>query len=425
MYGFGMAYMLFEVLILVLNFVADTFKANPLASWDTVLESPLEDREVMAMRVPLDSENVVLLYDVMGRAARSSNMHKHTYTCKKGGRKGDHSDCRMGYDRPLVETSHCLNDTLSNVVLKRTHGNLVAFMPVLMLAMPGNHFMSMTNEHGRGLREYMLWEDKRNAGLTNLDAPELLDPEVHSIIQSEYAAKYSTKADNTNINTTALLLIQEHDEMDVRTLKQQSRSLMAKMINKIHGSITYPLVLVTSFLLGHDDHWFPMPCEPFNPWPFYKTCMAFSLNNTEYDECHINFRLEQNPNEGSVTISSSVSEYRRRHIALQSWSPIEMIMAFKCGKPTTIAGKLLQLDSTSNEDKLGHSPVPHIRIPQIIQDIPPQPEEASDNDSKEKWAAYVLGCFYPFDRQLQVLKGTSLWEKVNNYTLFIFVYEHM
>jgi len=375
-----------------------------------VLEGQSNDKVVMAMRIPLDPTKTVLLYNYMESAARSCQMHKHTPTCKKGGRTGDHSDCRMGYDRPLVHTTHCLNATANNVLLRRTHGNLVAYMPVLMLAMPGNHFVSMTHEHGRGLRDWMLWKDKFDKGATISEPPSMLDAETHSIMQSEYASKYCAKIDNTDINTNAFILLVEH-EAETRTPDQQAKSLLQKLLHKINGSQTYPLVLTVSFLLGHDDHWFPIPCATFDPWHFYKSCMSHSKQCGDLDMHDVQCRLDHNAEDSSVTISTQLSRYNRRHVALHDWSPYEMTMAFDCAKPTRLAGQLLHLDNDSDQ---GHNPVANIRIPQIVKDIPPYPAETSDLEFKEEWAAYALGVFFPFDTMLDELEGDSLWEKVGH-----------
>lgn len=93
-------------------------------------------------------------------------MHQHTATCKKGGRAGGHEDCRMGYDRPLVNKSHRYSD--GHVLLRRTHGNIVPFIPGLLLGCPCNHFMSATLDAGRYTRDLHLWKDAHVAGKTQV-----------------------------------------------------------------------------------------------------------------------------------------------------------------------------------------------------------------------------------------------------------------
>jgi hypothetical protein len=91
-------------------------------------------------------------------------MHTHYPTCAKGGRKGNHEDCRMGFDRPLVDKSQLTDD--GSILLRRTHGNLVSFIPSLLLACPFNHFMSLTLDASRHARERLLWEDAQRSGST-------------------------------------------------------------------------------------------------------------------------------------------------------------------------------------------------------------------------------------------------------------------
>jgi hypothetical protein len=124
---------------------------------DATDENEQKDYDIWYERMPLDQPEATLK-QWMTRAVKSFNMHRHTHTCKKGSHHGDHWDCRMAYDRPLVPFTHA-NLTNLQFLVRRTLGHLVPYIPGLMLACPGNHTMSMTMEFSRWLREHCLWKD--------------------------------------------------------------------------------------------------------------------------------------------------------------------------------------------------------------------------------------------------------------------------
>lgn len=130
-------------------------------SWDVKCDEVVEsDRSVATTLIPLrqdDGASYDSLQDFVTKAAKNLQMHQHTFTCKKGGREGGHLDCRMGYDRPLVPASGWLENGC--VLLQRNLGNIVSFIPSLMLALPFNHHMSLTLDASRYARSVLLWKD--------------------------------------------------------------------------------------------------------------------------------------------------------------------------------------------------------------------------------------------------------------------------
>jgi hypothetical protein len=86
-------------------------------------------------------------------------MHGHSQTCKKDGRLGNHYDCRMGYDLPLIVFTRCITDGCFVVRRDEGCGMLPAFIPALQLACPSNHVMQYTCEVTRWLRTYRLYQD--------------------------------------------------------------------------------------------------------------------------------------------------------------------------------------------------------------------------------------------------------------------------
>lgn len=121
-------------------------RANVVSDW----------LKVVSQRIPLDSDREVL-QDYIKSAAYAVNFHRHTHTCKKGGRQGGHHDCRMNFDLPLVpQTCRVANCTFA---VRRDDGMLVPSVPALLLAGPANHVMQLTCEGSRFLRHAKLHDD--------------------------------------------------------------------------------------------------------------------------------------------------------------------------------------------------------------------------------------------------------------------------
>ena len=145
-----------------------------MLNWDPNLAKVVaDDLSFICRRIPLNKATATSeqLLDFIHRSVFVTNMHSHKQTCKKGmvGRKGDHSDCRMGYDRLLVKVSHLMEkDGSLLLLLRRSHGMLVPFIAGLMLACPSNHSINLTADASRWRRDYQLWSDAVKAGNTTV-----------------------------------------------------------------------------------------------------------------------------------------------------------------------------------------------------------------------------------------------------------------
>ena len=115
--------------------------------------------KVVTQRVPLNKDDPDKLQDYIKSAAYAVNYHRHTHTCKKGGRHGGHYDCRMNFDMPLVPATCRLDH--SSFAVKREDGLLVPSVPALLLAGPANHVMQLTCEASRFLRHAKLYQDAK------------------------------------------------------------------------------------------------------------------------------------------------------------------------------------------------------------------------------------------------------------------------
>ena len=167
-----------------------------IIKWDPDEDLPrlASDLAALARRIPLNKDTTSddqLIHFLRDMIDVSGNLHSHTYTCEKGGRKGDHTDCRMGYGRPLVNISHIsMEDGHPVILLRRSHGMLVPFIPALMLACPSNHVMTVTADGSRWKRDMLIYMDAVASGDEAAIAgmkPRMLGMAVFAAIQSEYS----------------------------------------------------------------------------------------------------------------------------------------------------------------------------------------------------------------------------------------------
>lgn len=115
-----------------------------------------------------------------------------------------------------------------------------------------------------------------------------------------------------------------------------------------------------------------------------------------------------------------VPQYECRNASLHKWSPFALAMTFTFvkagGKGWTKKARMLGLTDKFPQNA-AHNPRAAVCIPQFFRDPPMQPDASSPSDEKEIWAAYALGNFYPYDRQ--VLRITSLKLQAMHRLLFL------
>ena len=125
--------------------------------WDPHVERrPGKQWPEVTRVMPLDKPLPELQQHVRA-TVETTHWHEHTYTCKKCGRRGDHCDCRMDYDRPLIPSTMLVDDGMFAV--RRDHGMLPPYIPGLQLACPANHTMQFTCEVTRWMRKHLLYQD--------------------------------------------------------------------------------------------------------------------------------------------------------------------------------------------------------------------------------------------------------------------------
>lgn len=341
----------------------------------------------------------------------------------------------MGYDRPLVNES-CLLDE-GSVLLRRSHGQLVAFTPTLMLAMPFNHNMCLTTDVSRHARDLLLYKDKCAAGGTQAEPPRLGSAEVRGFLASEYSTKYSTKADNTTMNENTLLAAIAVKNNSARTDQQQASGFLAKMLNGMNGSYSVPTMMAASYLLGHGDSMTSFDCVPYNARAYALDLAARS--RVVVDDCGHGDAGEDHEVEleaavggaadapaattaaGSMRLVAAKEAYLQRDEAFDSFSPFEMAMAFNVVKPRSPAAKTDATASSSAAEAAAaeegvaagyrHQPRKTMIIPQFISEAPTRPLDTASAELRVFYAAFALGNFYPYDRHLHELDGETLWDQ--------------
>ena len=138
----------------------------PGVAWEPNLPAAVKDWKAHTRVLPLVQHGLPTIYENevqlhIRASVGDTHYHVHTFTCKKGKlyRRGDHFDCRMQYDLPLVPRTMHLADGVFAV--RRDHGLLPAYIPALQLVYPANHTFQLNCEGSRYLREWLLWSDAK------------------------------------------------------------------------------------------------------------------------------------------------------------------------------------------------------------------------------------------------------------------------
>ena len=243
----------------------------------------------------------------------------------------------------------------------------------------------------------------------------MMDQAIFSAMQSEYCSKYACKADSTDLNKGTLLTAHIMSNVN-KTDVQKSTCIIQSMLNMINGSIAYPLVLTTSYLLGHGDYWFPHKTVHYDPYPFTAVLkQTLQLNATADDGDDTTTHDLVTSTDGTICVmQKNLSEYQHRNDALSNWSSVELAMSFSCGPSTSKASQLLKLRDGHSKPDHGHNPRTEaaMSLPQFSKELPLCPADTAPYEEKELWAAFALGNFFPYDRCSDVLLGDCLWDKI-------------
>jgi hypothetical protein len=240
-------------------------------------------------------------------------------------------------------------------------------------------------------------------------------------MMSEYQCKYNTKAEWSKINecllrTTAWIV------STGKTAQQVATSVLSKMINSITKTIPYPLVMTSTYLSGFGDYWIPKRFVRHDyrhhQQALLKVQHPHHTDPMEREE--VEHQLMQDDafdvGEGHnhIQMADAVTLWTQRCDVLSSWSPIEVAMGFECGRFNTEPSKLFPLKDRpgySHKPRLDRAKKAIIAIPQHLSEHPGRPTDDASRQAHEDYAAYALGNFYPWDTQLHMLHGDTLWDK--------------
>ena len=134
--------------------------------------------------------------------------HEHSFTCGKGGHKGDDSDCRLRFPRPLVPTTKLVDG--NGLGLKRSHESMVHTAYMLQPALPTN--MALVIIGDRGYYDYDVRRHRlaKEAGLDPGDPPKPVDHvrAAHDVEQyvMSYGWKTEDRADRMKATVEGLLV---------------------------------------------------------------------------------------------------------------------------------------------------------------------------------------------------------------------------
>ena len=245
----------------------------------------------------------------------------------------------------------------------------------------------------------------------------LPDGDVASAAAAEYACKYCCKKEAAKQNhaflDAAMDLVEEKD----KPLERIAKSLLAKFLNSINGSITISLVMMTGCLLGHDDHWFPLHTTSYDiRWHEKKLKSKYKcldeVDQLQEDTLACKLEMDED-NDQFLKLTTQVDGYLNRCTDLQDWSSYELTMCFNIVKIRSKSTSSLRLQETSTMENYGHQPRESISVPQPYTEFPMRPNDDSSIEDKNSFAAFALGNFYPYDvdKWWNKLFGDTLWEK--------------
>ena len=347
----------------------------------------------------------------MDDCARAVALHWHHQTCKKNGCLGNDFSCRMEYIRMLVRFSHFIeNGPL--FLLQRDRGNFVPYILANMMAVPGNHTMSLIGEMSRWAREVEIWEREKKMKATQRERPRLPDPTTSAYLVTEYICSYNFKSEIVSINT-GLLNICKALEDESRTDKQKITSVITKALNKINGSLVIGPIYALYVIFNGSNYHISYNNQIHNLIAFTKALRPVASNFDE--ESNLVQRLVVDSTD-NVSFSSDVDDYRYRPLAMSALSPIEVKMAFEFGTANTVEShKLAVMPPHAECETHGFKSIKRDKhtVPQFISNPPPRPDADADNEIKDAYSSYALANFYS-DRGPE-LHGTSSWDKMQDW----------
>ena len=199
-----------------------------------------------------------------------------------------------------------------------------------------------------------------------------------------------------------------------KTDDQRARSVLARAMNRITGSMSLGAIYVTHLLLGHGDSYISYDTQIIN---FVAYVRHFYPNAADRlfpssTSSQLMQRAAINPRDGSISLVDEVLTFTLRSQAIASLSPVELAMTFQLTPHPESKPHPLQLDSTHPmAGTHGHRQRSTFVIPQFLTNPPPRPDNSAPLQDKEDYAAYALSVFFNIEYTSKLPEGT-LWEKL-------------
>ena len=242
----------------------------------------------------------------------------------------------------------------------------------------------------------------------------LQDPATHASLSNEYCTGYDTKLDAKHINTrlvTSSCLLQEQ----TKTKEQVARSVLARALNRVQGSITKGPMMLLAELLGYGDFLISHKFKTFDFRPFSDAVInplaSSSASSADGNRNNpVKHRVVVDAG-GHRRLANEVDAWFNRSEVLSSLSPSEGSSMFNFEKAETQATLLFMLKADHPLSAThGHRPQATFTIPKFISSPPVCPEGTDDLDACDAWARFALGNFFS-ERCMDKLVGVTLWDK--------------
>lgn len=163
----------------------------------------------------------------------------------------------------LINKASKYDPVTGEMLLTRTHGNMVPYLPSYVAAVASNIAAYLACEGGRAQTIRARWR-AAHPNSTDDESLEQLAFEIAAAVCAIYATKYCTKDDNSNttrpklidiVNDLIGILDQRDDTLQGDELRRRGRRFVAQACNAAHSSMVIAAPMAVMYLLTEQDHW--------------------------------------------------------------------------------------------------------------------------------------------------------------------------
>jgi len=306
---------------------------------------------------------------------------------------------------PRVNCGESRVEEGGGVTLKRNNTMAVPFLAPLLLALPTNHAIYAFAELGRYWRELKVWLTKKETNSTTAQKPVPPTVEQASADGAEYAAKYTTKietATNTAFMNVSMSIFERMSAATDKTPIERGKMAMTKVMNYIHGQITYASALTSLYLCGHGDSVLTHNTA-VHSYDAYTNHLHDAVVQTSEAEISPSYVQDAS---GGGRVFSHTDDYKFRDNRLSYISPWMFTAWFSKSHIDDIGRGAMD----DGSHRRGRTPVerymfsmehpqndthmlkrrPNMVLPQAIRDLPARPSAMADPEERENYARFAL-----------------------------------